>query len=88
MLTDDLRVSGHHSLQRRCVFWPSALQQLSLRDGQVVLGKVVDRQVIPDQPEAYRIQLKVGNRDAYGLDFRWVDEADIERMSGQYRRRF
>lgn len=62
------------------VFWPSALQQLSLRDGQVVLGKVVDRQVIPDQPEAYRIQLKVGNRDAYGLDFRWVDEADIERI--------
>ena len=62
------------------VFWPSTLQQLSLRDGQVVLGKVVDRQVIPDQPEAYRIQLKVGNRDAYGLDFRWVDEADIERI--------
>ena len=30
------------------VFWPSALEQLSLRDGQVVLGKVVDRQVIPD----------------------------------------
>ncbi|MGB1893174.1 MAG: phosphate ABC transporter, permease protein PstA, partial [Candidatus Latescibacterota bacterium] len=62
------------------VFWPSALEQLSLRDGQVVLGKVVDRQVIPDQPESYRIQLKVGNRDAYGLDFRWVDEADIERI--------
>ena len=62
------------------VFWLCVLrEQLSLRDGQVVLGKVVDRQVIPDQPESYRIQLKVGNRDAYGLDFRWVDEADIER---------
>ena len=44
-----------------------------------MLGKVVDRQAIPDQPESYRIQLKVGNRDAYGLNFRWVDEADIER---------
>ncbi|HBP86915.1 MAG TPA: phosphate ABC transporter permease PtsA, partial [Nitrospiraceae bacterium] len=31
--------------------------------------------VFPDGQS--RIQLKVGNRDVYGQDFRWVDEADI-----------
>src|SRR3990167_1645665 len=26
----------------------------------------------------YRIQLKMGNRDIYGLDFKWVDVEDIK----------
>ncbi|MDR4495937.1 MAG: hypothetical protein R3B74_16285 [Nitrospirales bacterium] len=39
--------------------------------------------MIPDSESSgnshgnWRIQLKVGNRDLYGLDFRWVDKADI-----------
>jgi phosphate transport system permease protein len=43
----------------------------------------VDTQRIPGTvtstlPEGQaRIQLKVGNRDLYGLDFRWIDEKDI-----------
>lgn len=60
------------------VFWPSSLERIQLRTGERVMGKTVDRQSIPDKAELFRIQLKVGNRDAYGLDFRWLDEADIE----------
>ena len=59
------------------VFWPKDLLQVRLQDGQVAMGHLIDRQVIPDSKEQYRIQLKVGNRDAYGLDFRWIDEAEI-----------
>ena len=64
-------------------FWPKDLVQLTLKDDTRVLGEIVDTQPIPetvttDFPDGQsRIQLKVGNRDVYGLDFRWVDEADI-----------
>ena len=64
-------------------FWPKDLVQLTLKDDTRVLGEIVDTQRIPetvtaDFPDGQsRIQLKVGNRDLYGLDFQWVDEADI-----------
>src|SRR5690606_5507841 len=55
-----------------------------LADGSVVIGEQVARERIPtpDEPLAparYRIQVKVGNRDAYGMDFRWIDEERIVR---------
>jgi len=64
-------------------FWPKDLVQFTLKDGSVVLGERVATEIIPGsessaQPEGHeRVQLKVGNRDLYGLDFRWVDQADI-----------
>ncbi|MGD9851562.1 MAG: phosphate ABC transporter permease PstA [Nitrospirales bacterium] len=64
-------------------FWPKDLVQYTLQDGKKVLGEVVDTEMIPgsesfENPQGnWRIQLKVGNRDLYGLDFRWVDKADI-----------
>ena len=65
-------------------FWPSQLLQVTLRDGRTFLGEVVAREAIPDpdRPERrvlQRIQLKVGNRDLYGFDFKWIDEGDIVR---------
>ena len=64
------------------IFWPSRLQQLTLNDGTVLAGELVQRQEIPnpgspDQPKKHRVQLKVGNRDLYGFDFKWVDESVI-----------
>lgn len=64
-------------------FWPKDLVQYTLPGGTKVLGELVDTEMIPESessenPEGkWRIQLKVGNRDLYGLDFRWVDQADI-----------
>ncbi len=64
-------------------FWPKDLIQFTLKDGSVVLGEWVATETIPesespDKPKGHeRIQLKIGNRDLYGLDFRWVDKADI-----------
>ncbi len=64
-------------------FWPKDLIQLTLNDGSLVLGEWVATEVIPDsksidKPKGLeRVQLKVGNRDLYGLDFRWVDQSDI-----------
>jgi len=64
-------------------FWPKDLIQFTLNTGEVVLGEWVDTETIPDtvssdHPKGLtRVQLKVGNRDLYGLDFRWIDQVDI-----------
>jgi phosphate transport system permease protein len=62
-------------------FWQSKLVLLTLRDGTRVLGEIHGREAIPPSAErptpGERIRVKVGNRDLYGLDFRWVDESDI-----------
>ena len=45
-------------------------------DGTVLTGELVNREVIPTpgetgRAERFRIQLKLGNRDLFGADFRW-----------------
>ncbi len=57
-------------------FWPHALVKFDLKDGTVVLGQVTQQEKNPISG-ARRIQLKVGNRDILGQDFRWIDEKDI-----------
>jgi phosphate transport system permease protein len=74
------------------MFWPSRIEQLTLKDGSVLAGEPVQRQAIPNpgQPDhlkKHRVQLKVGNRDLYGFDFKWVDESEIakrEEAAGLY----
>ena len=63
-------------------FWPDPLVKVTLRDGSVFLGEIVDREPVP-QPGTpqhntrQRLQLKVGNRDLLGFDFKWIDEDEI-----------
>jgi phosphate transport system permease protein len=58
------------------VFWPSSLDQLDLKDGSRLVGELVKREPAADG-QGFRRQYKTGNRDLYGLDFRWVDESAI-----------
>jgi phosphate transport system permease protein len=63
-------------------FWPGPLDQLTLTDGTRLLGEIVARETIPTPGQAgvrerHRLQLKLGNRDVSGVDFRWVDEDQI-----------
>jgi len=64
-------------------FWPEGVVRLTLTDGKVIIGQIMGREVIPEPgappgtPRKYRIQVKQGNRDLYGADFVWVDEAKI-----------
>ncbi len=62
-------------------FWPRPLVRVTLNDGTVLLGEVQTREGIPAPGTAehltkMRLQLKIGNRDLSGADFRWVDEAE------------
>jgi phosphate transport system permease protein len=63
-------------------FWPGALVQMTLRDGTVLVGEVTAREAIPapgtpDHLKHFRTQLKLGNRDITGNDFKWIDDAAI-----------
>jgi phosphate transport system permease protein len=60
------------------MFWPQRLVQVELRDGAVLLGEERARERQPGAgADAWRTQFKIGNRDLFGLDFRWVDEREI-----------
>ncbi|APG27739.1 phosphate ABC transporter, permease protein PstA [Syntrophotalea acetylenivorans] len=62
------------------VFWPSAVAEAQLADGSRLMGEVIRREPVY-RGEGERLQFKVGNRELYGLDFRWVDESDISRLA-------
>lgn len=61
-------------------FWPDALYEVRLNDGTVFLGEERQREPMPHAAEGERIQFQVANRDVFGLDFRWIDGADIASM--------
>jgi len=66
------------------VFWPHKVIRLTFKDGSVVLGEIVKKESIPHKKNARRTKLKVGNRDVYGLDFQWIENAQVK--SGKYPR--
>jgi phosphate transport system permease protein len=64
-------------------FWISDIVELTLKDKQHVTGQLAGREIIPrsvtaDRPEGKgRQRVKIGNRDIYGLDFKWVNDDQI-----------
>ena len=60
-------------------FWPKSLVELTLQDGTVLVGEEKRRETAErDGASVESVQLKIGNRDVYGLDFRWVETDSIE----------
>jgi phosphate transport system permease protein len=67
-------------------FWPRPVVAFVLADGSHVLGEIHSREAIPDpatglRTDATRIRVRVGNRDVTGVDFRWIDEANVRSRS-------
>lgn len=61
-------------------FWPSDNALVTLTDGSRLLGEITAREKATPS-HGKRLQFKVGNRDIYGQDFRWVDEKDISSVT-------
>jgi phosphate transport system permease protein len=61
--------------------WPDRLVEITLADGKKYVVAVLAREPIPAAGNAAgpgsRIQVRLGNRDIYGLDFRWIPEAQV-----------
>lgn len=67
-------------------FWQRPLVELVLKDGTKLCGEVHDTESIldrarGDQVTGTREKLKIGNRDVYGLDFKWIDAAQVASRS-------
>ena len=61
-------------------FWPSDTALVSLKDGTKLLGEITDREKAT-ATQGEKLQFKVGNRDLYGQDFRWIDKKDLESLT-------
>ena len=57
-------------------FWVKDLVRFQLRDGSFIMGQqtATGEHALTG---VKRVQLKVGNRDLYSQDFRWVDQSEI-----------
>jgi phosphate transport system permease protein len=63
-------------------FWPQPLEKLTLADGSLFMGELAGREPIPnpghpDHLKRQRLLLRLGNRDLYGFDFKWIDEDQV-----------
>jgi phosphate transport system permease protein len=63
-------------------FWPERLVEVTLTDGKKYVVGVLAQEAIPARQNetasaGSRIQVRLGNRDLYGLDFRWIPESQI-----------
>lgn len=56
-------------------FWPADLVELTLKDGKHVIGQLAGEEIGPKGVP--RIRVKIGNRDLYGLDYRWINTDQI-----------
>ncbi|MFQ5716250.1 MAG: phosphate ABC transporter, permease protein PstA, partial [Nitrospinales bacterium] len=70
------------SVKGLAFFWPNEVTRFALKDGTYVQGETVAREEIPqpdapEEPPRYRIKIKQGNRELYGLDFIWIEEDSI-----------
>jgi len=65
-------------------FWPSNVAEVRLEDSRKLLGEITGHEKVKNTTSGdgtefiERTQLKIGNRDLYGLDFRWVNNDQIK----------
>jgi phosphate transport system permease protein len=77
------------SLNGAGVFWPSHIVLVRLNNGQAWLGEIESEEAVPAvaplqdarDAEATRLQLKIGNRDVYGVDFKWIPGHELTALS-------
>ena len=64
-------------------FWPRTLQQVTLNTQETLIGQLVGEETIPHSGTTdarsgqRRFRYRVGNRDQFGSEYRWINEADI-----------
>lgn len=60
------------------VFWIDNMYLFKLKNGNQLIGTITQDQEFKSDSSKDRYQLKIGNRDLYGLDFRWILKNEIE----------
>ncbi len=77
-----LALIGFHGL---AYFAQERLAEISLADGGALIGEILAWEDVPEEQASSagerRLRVKIGNRDLYGLDFRWVRQSEIAEIS-------
>ena len=60
--------------------WPRDLALITTHEGQRYLGELIQTEHFGPEKKKLRYQLKIGNRDLYGLDFKWIPDSEIEKI--------
>lgn len=70
-------------------FYPSKLALITTNNGEKFLGEIKTVEEIPEfnlpdslkEKKLLRYKMKIGNRDIYGLDYRWFDGSNIKSIT-------
>ena len=69
-------------------FWPAGVTEFELQNDTKIMGEITAHEQIrgisgksDTVEDKFRTQLKIGNRDLFGLDFRWIDDDQIVSQS-------
>ena len=70
-------------------YYPSKLALVTTNDGGKYLGQIVREEKIPKtnlpdslkEKDLERYNLKIANRDLYGLDFKWIEQPEIKSIT-------
>lgn len=64
-------------------FWPYNLEQIETKSGTIYLGQLWNEKTLRttnannEKIEIKQVQFKIGNRDLFGLDFKWLENDEI-----------
>ncbi|MEJ2196644.1 MAG: phosphate ABC transporter, permease protein PstA, partial [Ignavibacteriaceae bacterium] len=69
-------------------YWPGKLANITTKSNEKYLGEIALEEKVPveDLPDSLknkglvRYKFKIGNREIYGLDFKWFDESEIVKL--------
>jgi len=67
---------GYIAVKGLGFFWPSPLVQMQTGEGSI-LGEVTATEAAQGE-DAAKVQFRVGNRDLFGQDYRWVPKAELK----------
>ena len=70
---------GYIAVKGLGYFWPSPLVQAQTAEGPV-LGQISGTEAAQGE-DAAKVQFRVGNRDLFGQDYRWIPRADVKALS-------
>ena len=70
---------GYIAVKGLGYFWPSPLVQAMTPTG-LVLGEISGHEAAQGEDVA-KLQFRVGNRDLFGQDYRWLPKADLSQLS-------
>ena len=60
-------------------FWQKDVALVQLKNNSYIIGEIKKKEI--NFNNDLTVQLKTGNRDFYGVDFRWIKDSEIQSIN-------